>query len=750
MFYATILFACIVVIIRADSKSDWLLHNLKDEGEAKVERSCWNEYESGQTVCGLELSNGLLSRRFIFQPAFGTIDFILNATEEFGGQRSLFRAIEPEVYFELNNTIKVTVGGLRSGSNNLGNTVRAYCNRSSFFQQLYVAPSSKDSIVLRYLKHEVSSPQAPFHWEPGTRHSFEEANWPPKGVTLKVTFALQDQPKKEEHGENSFGGGETSIGDNLLVHVYYEMYDNIPLIAKWFSIEEQKVTDSPLVVSQATVETLAVTGEFGPRLTHGSHSPEAVFNGGASAGTLSPLLHAQTDQAHGAQCSWVDDLSASNDTATSSLTPHDNGAVEVRLNCSYTQGPGAFVGIDYKTGKSSSFSSFRTFLLAMDSFDLTRQTLSRHRLTSTLAPHVTENPIFFHGTAVDKDGFRNAIDQMHECGFEMFIFSFGSGFTLETSNATYLAMIKEQVEYARSKGIEVGGYDLICLDRGHGGYGGNVGDEWVRVGPNGELLEDACFASGWYDKLYSLVDNFINETGLSMLETDGPYGGGDCHSTEHHHRNELDSIYQQTNFQNEFYHAMRERNVYVNQPDNFFFHGGSRTGLGYDENQYSLPRWEDVHISRMGIYDNLYSLLPTQGWMFLPLDQYHGGGSAATFQGHNEAYNFSLAQYLGAGTAACYRGAQLFDNTTNAGQEMRNNIIKWVDFYKAHRQTIIRPVVHLRRPTVQSWDGWLHVNPSSSTNEVGVAMLFNPTQRHMTNIRIRIPLYYTGLSETCK
>ena len=79
------------------------------------------------------------------------------------------------------------------------------------------------------------------------------------------------------------------------------------------------------------------------------------------------------------------------------------------------------------------------------------------------------------------------------------------------------------MSYARSKGIEVGGYDLICLDRGHGGYGGNVGDQWVTIDPaTGAYGQDACFASGWYDKLYSLVEGFINVTGLAMLETDGP------------------------------------------------------------------------------------------------------------------------------------------------------------------------------------------------------------------------------------
>ena len=86
--------------------------------------------------------------------------------------------------------------------------------------------------------------------------------------------------------------------------------------------------------------------------------------------------------------------------------------------------------------------------------------------------------------------------------------------------------------YAHAKGIEVGGYDLICLDRGYNGYGGNVGNQWDVVETNGEvgvlivfsrslasqLGADACFASGWVDKLTDYVFNFINVTGLSMLE----------------------------------------------------------------------------------------------------------------------------------------------------------------------------------------------------------------------------------------
>ena len=51
--------------------------------------------------------------------------------------------------------------------------------------------------------------------------------------------------------------------------------------------------------------------------------------------------------------------------------------------------------------------------------------------------------------------------------------------------------------------------DLICLDRSN--VGAKWGEDWQCKGKEGE----ACFASGWYDKLSYLVHNFINTTGLS-------------------------------------------------------------------------------------------------------------------------------------------------------------------------------------------------------------------------------------------
>lgn len=40
-------------------------------------------------------------------------------------------------------------------------------------------------------------------------------------------------------------------------------------------------------------------------------------------------------------------------------------------------------------------------------------------------------------------------------------------------------------------------YDLIDLARGHGAYGGNVGDRWDNVDEQGHYTTNACFASEW-------------------------------------------------------------------------------------------------------------------------------------------------------------------------------------------------------------------------------------------------------------
>ena len=65
-------------------------------------------------------------------------------------------------------------------------------------------------------------------------------------------------------------------------------------------------------------------------------------------------------------------------------------------------------------------------------------------------------------------------------------------------------------------------------------------------------------------------------------------------------------MYQQNLLQGRYFTSLRQRGVYINQPDNYFYQGGSKTGMGYDEEQFSLPRWQDLSVSRQTVFDNTF------------------------------------------------------------------------------------------------------------------------------------------------
>ena len=69
---------------------------------------------------------------------------------------------------------------------------------------------------------------------------------------------------------------------------------------------------------------------------------------------------------------------------------------------------------------------------------------------------------------------------------------------------------------------------------------------------------------------------------------------------------------------------------------------------------------------------------------------------------------------------------------------------RWVTFYKQHRAILNSDLIHLRRPDARDWDGWLHVN--SALAERGLAVFYNPLPQAITR-RMRLPLYYTGLTD---
>jgi hypothetical protein len=167
--------------------------------------------------------------------------------------------------------------------------------------------------------------------------------------------------------------------------------------------------------------------------------------------------------------------------------------------------------------------------------------------------------------------------------------------------------------------------------------------------------------------------------------------------------------------------------------------------MGYRETNWSLPRAFQEIIERQNVYDGTWEKTPSMGWMFVPLTQYHGGGTAATIEplkDHLPHYAQRLANLFGAGVQACYRGPRLYD-----APETKALVKQWVDFYKEHRAILDSDIIHVRRADGRDLDCILHVNPR--LKEKGLAMITNPLDTSVTK-EIVLPLYYTGLAKKAK
>jgi hypothetical protein len=596
---------------------------------------------------------------------------------------SIIRGVKPEAMLTVDGS-GVPVGGLT------GQPEYAY------MQTAWLDTMKADAKALHCTGFE-RVPVAPrIQWK-RVRYAANE-QWPPKGAGLVFHYS----------------------GRGLQVDVHYEIYDGLPAIAKW------------LVVRNASPQAVRLNG-FVSEILAVVEETSAV-----DAATPPPsMIRLESDYAfHGMDARtanrttyWVPDAQYETQVNYERLSP-------LQLESRPPVGP------DVNIPPGGSFESFRTYALSFDSTDRERNGLAMRRLYRTLAPWATENPILMHVRQADPESVKRAIDQCAEAGFEMVILSFGSGFDAEREDPAYLAQLRELVEYGKRKGVELGGYSLLASRK--------ISSEDDVINPKtghtgGAIFEDSpCLGSRWAADYFRKLRHLYETTGLAVLEHDGSYPGDLCASTKHPgHEGLADSQWRQWELIRDFYAWARERGIYLNVPDWYLLDGSNKTGMGYRETDWSLPRERQFILARQNIYDGTWDKAPSMGWMFVPLTEYHGGGAAATLEplkDHLDAYEQHLVQNLGSGVQACYRGPRLFDSEQTAAMVKR-----WVAFYKAHRAILDSDVIHLRRPDGRDWDGLLHVNPG--LKEKGLAFVFNPLDQPIER-KLKLPLYYTGLSES--
>jgi hypothetical protein len=661
-------------IASADSKTpDWLVTPVKTPAAA-VPSSDGKE---------LVLSNGLIRRTLRLQPNAATVAYDNLMTGE-----SMLRGVKPEAAVEIDGR-KFAVGGLA------GQVEYAYLRPE------WVDSFTADPNAFRFADYQVGKPEARFAWN-RKRYS-DDLPWPPKGVSLKLRF---QPPAGQLPG--------------VTVAVCYEMYEGIPLLAKWLEVRNDgpKAVRLNTFVSEilAAVEYESLVGQPTRWEYPNIHIESDYAFGGDSPAGADKVTHWTPDPQYATQVNYL------------RQTP-------VMLECRPPLGPDVLI----EPGKS--FQSFRTFELAHDSTDRERRGLAVRRMYRTLAPWVTENPILMHVRFADPQSVKTAVDQCAEVGFEMVIMTFGSGIDLENTDPKYMDQVKELVDYAHSKGIELGGYSLLASRR--------ISDEQDVINPKtgktgGAIFDNSpCLGSEWGREYFQKLRTFVEHTGIDIIEHDGSYPGDVCASTRHPgHRGLEDSQWRQWETIADFYHWCRARGMYLNVPDWYFLAGSNKSGMGYREVNWSLPRERQIILGRQNIYDGTWWKAPSMGWMFVPLTEYQGGGAAATLEPlseHLDAYEAHLSQNFASGVQACYRGPRLYDTDTTKAV-----VRKWVDFYKGHRAILDSDVIHVRRPDGRDIDCLLHVNPNLQTR--GLTVVHNPTDHEVTQ-DLKLPLYYTGLTD---
>jgi hypothetical protein len=614
----------------------------------------------------------------------------------------LIRSVRPEAEITIDN-VRYPIGGLT------GQPVHNYLS-PQWLDTLKTEPHA-----FRFIGYETGSTKARFPWKKRLAWMPENLPWPPPGKSLTATFRGPDSPPLTTEED-------TEYVRDLIVRIHYEIYDGIPLISKWVTLENP--SDKTFLLQTFKSEILATTE---PESSVGGRKPWRL-----------PNITVETDYAFGGGMSSESCLGKSVFWETDSLYLTQVNYQRV-MPCLLECKPGIGPGIHIAPGET--FESFRTFELVHDSWDRERKGLAQRRMYRTITPWVTENPILMHVRRADEESVKLAIDQCAEVGFEMVILTFGSGFSMEDESEANLARMKNLADYAHDRGIALGGYSLLASRRIGGGH-----DVVMPEGMRPAFGNSPCLESAWGQDYFRKLVAFFQKTGFDILEHDGSYPGDVCAATHHPgHKNLDDSQWRQFIKIRDFYRWCRSEGIYLNVPDWYFLNGSTKIAMGYRETNWSLPRAYQEIIERQNVYDGTWEKTPSMGWMFVPLTQYHGGGAAATIEplkAHLPHYGQRLANLFGAGVQACYRGPRLYD-----APETKELVRKWVDFYKKHRSILDSDIIHVRRADGRDIDYILHVNPR--LKEKGLAVIYNPLDRTVKK-EISLPLYYTGLTKEAK
>ena len=444
-------------------KLDWLLQSIQQKAVIKVQ---------GQNII---LDNGLLERVFVMAPNLACVKF----TNLTNGQE-LLRSIEPEAKVVLNNTL-YKVGGLS------GQKEKAYLKLST---ETSLYKNDADFIFTNYTISDIT----PFiNWKATTWLTNPNQ---PTGKAITLDF-ISNLPSLK----------------NIIIKVHYELYDGIPLLTKWVSIENN--SNVSIKINRVVNEVLGLVEEESAvvgkpeemKKQHGIYfETNYAFNNAMRYDISDQTTHWKIDSSYTSQVNY-----------------------NFETPCLLEIYPEKAPGIDL--APSETLKSVRTNELLMDSYDRQRRGLMLKQMYRTIAPWTTQNPIFMHLVSKNDQEVKNAIDQCVATGYEAVILSFGSHLNMEDSATLNIKKWKALADYAHQHKILLGGYSLFSSRR--------ISDEDdvvdIKTGkPGGAFFGNApCFGSRWGLGYRDKIKYFFTQTQFDIWENDGPYPGDVCASTTH-------------------------------------------------------------------------------------------------------------------------------------------------------------------------------------------------------------------------
>lgn len=653
------------------------------------------------------LANGLISRTFL------VIDGNLGCISLRRSDKPLefVRAIKPEVRVRIDGVGWTEIGGLTGAPD------------YAFITPSWLENLKSKSGVFRFTGMSVGATVKPYEWQP--KCNAQATPWPAAG--RRVTFHFAPPV-----------GAAAPLKD-LTVDVHYEIYEGLPVIMKTFTLHNRAEKD--VVVTQFEGEHLAVQPTVSRLLHVESDYSFALANATDKGSGLGIHMGGGGGRFRdynlgGGTTRFIRDPDWG---SMATLNQAEDLFLQDPQNALLLSRP--TVGPNWTIRPGESFDAFRTFEILNDTTERERFYLAQRRFYKKLAPQSAEHQLqVLAPNARDLGTLGPLIDQMAELGFELLQApAFTGSFSHSDSSAANINAMKLVCDYAKTKGIRVGAYELMMASRGWGSRPDNFNCIDPATGNPGSMFgQSACGASAWADMYSTNLWQTVGGAGMGAFMPDGPYHGDCCAATNHpHHKGLEDSQWAQWKWMCKVLHEGQRRDLYMPAPDWYFLNGQASTGMGYREAVDGIDIVLQNVILRQYIYDGTWHKTASMGWVNLNTRVLPGGMEQSL-----DKYERVFFALLSSGAAVSVTGHRLYD-----GPKSRAMLKKWTDWYRRYSAIIQGDIIHLRRPDGRDLDYTLHVNPANK--EKGLLLVFNPLDE-VVHKELAVPLYYTGLTGSAR